>query len=183
MLRARLIPVFGACLVGALGSALARDWTEEDFQQKDYLHRPLFVVMSNDVAQANEVVGEVLFHRVEKGDTFLDLARYYGLGANEMDEANPGVNAWTPPPTLDWKRSALSAVLCLTYGGALLGSGIPYWRLTTAFLFLHIVLLDETTDVPARLNLRRIVTAAILAPAFATAVTLIFQYIFLVRLP
>ena len=32
-------------------------------------------------------------------------------------------------------------------------------------------------------DLRRAVTAAILAPAFATAVTLVFQYIFLVRLP
>lgn len=86
----------GFCLLGALPSAQAREWTEADFQQKEYLHRPLFVVMSNDVRQANEVVGEVLFHRVEKGDTFLDLARYYGLGANEMEEANPGVNAWTP---------------------------------------------------------------------------------------
>ena len=45
------------------------------------------------------------------------------------------------------------------------------------------MLLDETSDVPARLNLRRAITAAILAPAFATAVTLVFQYIFLVRLP
>jgi len=81
------------------------------------------------------------------------------------------------------KRAALSAFLCLAYGGALLGSGIPYWLLTTAFLFLHIVLLDETPDVPARFNLRRAITAAILAPAFATAVTLVFQYIFLVRLP
>jgi hypothetical protein len=81
------------------------------------------------------------------------------------------------------KRAALSAFLCLAYGGALLGSGIPYWLLTTAFLFLHIVLLDETSDVPARFNLRRAITAAILASAFATAVTLVFQYIFLVRLP
>jgi hypothetical protein len=82
-----------------------------------------------------------------------------------------------------WKRAALSGVLCLTYGGALLGSGLPYWLLTTAFLFLHIVLLDETTDVPARPSLRRLITAAVIAPAFAIVVTLVFQYIFLVRLP
>lgn len=78
------------------GAASAKTWTEADFEQKSYLHRPLFVVMSSDVAQNNSVVGEVLFHRVDKGDTFLDLARYYGLGANEMEEANPGVNDWTP---------------------------------------------------------------------------------------
>jgi hypothetical protein len=85
--------------------------------------------------------------------------------------------------SFNWKRAALSAALCLIYGGLLLGSGMHYWVLTAAFLFLHIVLLDETPDVPARPNLRRIITAAIIAPAFATAVTLIFQYIFLVRLP
>ena len=45
------------------------------------------------------------------------------------------------------------------------------------------MLLDETGDVPARLTVRRLVTAAIVAPAFAIAVTLVFQYIFLVRLP
>jgi Tripartite tricarboxylate transporter TctB family len=100
-------------------------------------------------------------------------------------EADVAAPAEAQPEESDfhWKRAALSAFLCLAYGGALLGSGIPYWLLTTAFLFLHIVLLDETTDVPARFDLRRAVTAAILAPAFATAVTLIFQYIFLVRLP
>jgi len=84
------------CILAAFGGAWARVWTEADFEQKLYLQRPLFVIMSNDLEKANEVVGEVLFQKVEKDDTFLDLARYYGLGANEMEEANPGVNAWTP---------------------------------------------------------------------------------------
>jgi hypothetical protein len=87
------------------------------------------------------------------------------------------------PAEFHWKRAALSGFLCLSYGGALLGSGVPYWLLTMAFLFLHIVLLDETADVPARLSARRVITAAIIAPTFAIAVALVFQYIFLVRLP
>ena len=87
------------------------------------------------------------------------------------------------PDEFHWKRAALSGVLCLTYGGALLGSGLPYWLLTMGFLFLHIVLLDETTDVPARPSVRRIAVAAVIAPAFAIIVSLVFQYIFLVRLP
>ena len=106
-----------------------------------------------------------------------------GAPAFEQVQGAAPAEAASDESDFHWKRAALSAVLCLAYGGALLGSGIPYWLLTTAFLFLHIVLLDETTDVPARFNLRRAITAAILAPAFATAVTLIFQYIFLVRLP
>ena len=84
---------------------------------------------------------------------------------------------------LDWKRVALSWVLCVTYGGVLLGGGAPYWVLTTAFLFLHILLLDETERVPATLTLRRLLIAAILAPVAATLVMLTFERIFLVRLP
>lgn len=113
------------------------------------------------------------------------VLRRDAVGAPALETADGAAPAEAAPEESDFhgKRAALSAFLCLAYGGALLGSGIPYWLLTTAFLFLHIVLLDETTDVPAQFDLRRAITAAILAPAFATAVTLIFQYIFLVRLP
>ena len=77
----------------------------------------------------------------------------------------------------------LSWVLCMTYGGVLLGGGLHYWVLTAGFLFLHVMLLDETERVPARPTLRRLLLAAILAPAVATAVMLVFERIFLVRLP
>ena len=82
-----------------------------------------------------------------------------------------------------WKRLALSAFLCLTYGAALLGRGVHYWILTAGFLFLHLLLLDESEDVPARPTLRRFILAAALALAVSTTVTLVFQHIFLVRLP
>jgi hypothetical protein len=82
-----------------------------------------------------------------------------------------------------WKRLLLSWAICMTYAGVLLGRGLPYWVLTTGFLLLHLLVLDETERVPAHPDLRRIVTAAILAPAIATVVTLVFQYVFLVRLP
>jgi putative tricarboxylic transport membrane protein len=82
-----------------------------------------------------------------------------------------------------WRRVALSWALCMTYGAVLLGGGLPYWVLTAAFLFLHILLLDETEAVPAVPTLRRLVTAAVIAPAVATVVMLVFQRIFLVRLP
>jgi putative tricarboxylic transport membrane protein len=82
-----------------------------------------------------------------------------------------------------WKRLLLSWAICMIYGGVLLGRGIHYWVLTACFLLLHLLVLDETDRVPAHLDLRRIITAAILAPAIATVVTLVFQYVFLVRLP
>jgi hypothetical protein len=82
-----------------------------------------------------------------------------------------------------WGRALLSGTLCLTYAGLLLGRGLPYWLLTGAFLFLHIVLLDESDRVPARPTLRRILAAALIAPAVTVAVVLIFEKLFLVRLP
>jgi putative tricarboxylic transport membrane protein len=85
--------------------------------------------------------------------------------------------------TFHWQRGLLTLVLCLTYGAVLLGRGVHYGILTAAFLFLHILLVDETERVPARLTLRRLLTAAIMAPTVATVVTLVFQHVFLVRLP
>jgi Tripartite tricarboxylate transporter TctB family len=98
----------------------------------------------------------------------------------DMTAAQP---APVPAQAFHWKRVAVSLVLCLTYGAVLLGSGVHYGILTAAFLFLHILLLDETEHVPARFTLRRLVTAAIIAPTVATIVTLVFQHLFLVRLP
>ena len=83
----------------------------------------------------------------------------------------------------EWRRLALSWILCMTYAGVLLGRGLPYWLLTTAFLFVHVLLLDESDQVPARPNLQRLMLAAILAPAVALTVTFVFQRLFLVRLP
>ena len=82
-----------------------------------------------------------------------------------------------------WKRLAPSAFLCLIYGAVLLGRGVHYWILTATFLFLHLLLLDESEDVPARPTLRRFVLAVALALAVSTAVALVFQHVFLVRLP
>jgi hypothetical protein len=83
----------------------------------------------------------------------------------------------------DWKRVLLSWTLCITYAGLLLGRGIPYWILTFCFLFLHMVLLDDTDRVPARFSARRAIFAAVVAIAVSITVALVFRYVFLVRLP
>ena len=101
-------------------------------------------------------------------------------------EATASADAMVPAAhaeEFDWKRVALSWLLCVTYGGVLLGSGLHYWALTASFLFLHILLLDETDRVPASPTVRRLVIAAVVAPAVATVVMLTFERIFLVRLP
>ena len=100
---------------------------------------------------------------------------YAGAGTPAQSE--------TPDQGFAWGRALLSATLCLTYAGLLLGRGLPYWLLTGAFLFLHIVLLDETGHVPARPTLRRLLAAALIAPSVTVVVMLVFEKLFLVRLP
>lgn len=43
------------------------------------------------------VVGALQVVMIEEGNTFSDLAREYGLGYDELVEANPGVDPWIPP--------------------------------------------------------------------------------------
>lgn len=49
-----------------------------------------------DVRVQQTVVGTSRVHIVNKGDTFLDLARRYDLGYNELVAANPTVDPWLP---------------------------------------------------------------------------------------
>ena len=72
-------------------------WTESDFYRKARATHPFVVVPSNDPSRAQTVIGGTRQYYVKKGDTFLDIARFYGLGYNEIEMANPGVDPWIPP--------------------------------------------------------------------------------------
>src|SRR5215470_20417856 len=79
-----------------VSSATAREWNEQIFTEKPGA-RPYLAVASRDPKVAHSVVGSSRFYQAQKGDTLLDVARYYGLGYNEIEEANPGVDPWIPP--------------------------------------------------------------------------------------
>jgi L,D-transpeptidase ErfK/SrfK len=83
--------------VGTAAGDEVQKWTEEDFYRKVQLLVPYVVVPGTDPGKAKTVVGSTRFYNVQKGDTFLDLARFYGLGYNEIEQANPGVDPWIPP--------------------------------------------------------------------------------------
>jgi len=82
------------CSVG-LVSAEGR-WTEADFQNKARLTKPYLAVTGSDLSQVDTVIGSVREYAPTKGDTFLDLARFYGLGYNELEQANPSIDPWIP---------------------------------------------------------------------------------------
>jgi L,D-transpeptidase ErfK/SrfK len=48
------------------------------------------------IAPGSDVVGEIQVIRARYEDTFLDIARAYDLGYDELVNANPGVDPWLP---------------------------------------------------------------------------------------
>ena len=87
----------GGGAAGSGGSGRRARWTEADFYGKARLTKPYVVVVEHATRpRADTVIGSVRQYSVVKGDTFLDLARFYGLGYNELEQANPGIDPWIP---------------------------------------------------------------------------------------
>lgn len=54
-----------------------------------------------DSGQAETIIGETVRHKVQEGETLLDIARLHHLGYHELIQANPGVDPWLPPVGLE----------------------------------------------------------------------------------
>ncbi len=82
-------------------------------------------------------------------------------------------------------RVALALILCVGYAGGLLGRGLPFWLTSAAFMFIAIVAfrwLDR--DLDAKPEIRRLAfTSALIAIGAALAIGVLFEQVFLVRLP
>lgn len=83
------------------------------------------------------------------------------------------------------KRVALVVGLCVTFGVVLVGHGLPFWLAAAIFVSVAIVVLQRPQRIAAgeSLGLRRIAIAAIIGLGAGGIITLIFQQVFLVRLP
>ena len=109
-----------------------------------------------------------------------------GAGPHGEAHGHFGIQAETaapPEPGLDWRRLGLSWLLSVAFAGVFLGRGLPFWLLAAVFMFLHLVLLEDDDRRAARPLARRLAFAALVAGGTAAAVTLIFQELFLIRLP
>src|SRR2546427_7808603 len=95
-MRALLIlTTFVVMLAGPRGS-LAANFDEDTFGRKSI---PAYSIPTPErgAPPAETVIGQVRPYRIRKGDTLIDLARYYDLGYNEIVDANPGIDPWVPP--------------------------------------------------------------------------------------
>src|SRR5581483_8067200 len=75
------------CLVSA---APARTWSETAFENRPLVDYPL-------PPGRNAIIGSLTTYTVEKGDTLLDIGRWYGLSGKEISDANGHMDWWAPP--------------------------------------------------------------------------------------
>jgi len=81
---------------------------------------------------------------------------------------------------IEWRRLVLPIGLCLGFAAGLVGRGLPFWLAAWVFIAVMIWTLQyRETQARGRLAL----TCVLIAGAAAAAITLIFQEVFLIRLP
>ena len=108
---------------------------------------------------------------------FLRAAR---AGGWRLAERAPDAAPWFGNPGV--RRVLLSIALCLVYAGGLIGR-LPFWLATFLFVAAFVILFEWPLAADRPDRARRVVWAVLLATAVAGAVSIVFQEIFLVRLP
>jgi len=81
-------------------------------------------------------------------------------------------------------RVILALALCVGYAGGLLGHGLPFWLTSAAFIFIAILSfrwLDRDAETPGLARLAA--SSAAIAVGAALVISLLFEQVFLVRLP
>lgn len=101
-------------------------YDEETFARKRLVAYVIPAPRSEDTPR-DTVVGKIRSYRVRRGDTFLDIARYYDLGYDEIVEANPGIDPWLPPVGETIVLPTAWVLPCCTFEGMVLN--IPEMRL------------------------------------------------------
>ena len=120
----------GAGLVGLLLTLLAEGGMARGFDEDTFAGKsiPAYSVHTPSAgATIDTVIGQVRTYRIRKGDTMLDLARYYDLGYNEIMEANPGIDPWVPPAGATILLPTEWVLPCCVYDGLVVN--IPEMRL------------------------------------------------------
>ena len=83
----------------------------------------------------------------------------------------------------DQRRTLVSLGLCLAFAAGLVGHSVPFWLAASLYLTTHIFILQYPERRAAGQVKRGALVAAIIGVGAAVAISLVFQEIFLVRLP
>jgi Tripartite tricarboxylate transporter TctB family len=84
---------------------------------------------------------------------------------------------------IEWQRILLPLALCLGFAGGMVGRGIPFW--VAAWIFIAVMIWTlQYRDRKAKGELPRLAAiSASIGLAASVAIALIFQELFLIRLP
>jgi len=102
------------------------------------------------------------------------------LGLRAVRRGGWAVRAQRGPATGDGRQLLMAAVLGVAYAGVLVGR-VPFWLASALFVFAFTAAF-EWNQGPDR-RARRIIEAALIGLGTGLAVTLVFEKLFLLRLP
>ena len=101
-------------------------FTEEVFEQKP-MRAYRIPTPEPGKPPVQTVIGEIGSHVVRPNETLLDIARYYDLGMNEIADANPGVDLWSPKVGTKLVIPTAWVLPCCSYEGIIVN--VPELRL------------------------------------------------------
>jgi len=93
-MRAR--PILAAFVLGTLLAGLATAVRAQDEPRREVVSHFFVPAGDSSAAEMQTVVGNSQPYAVKAGDTFVELARKFDVGYNELVLANPDVDPWVP---------------------------------------------------------------------------------------
>ncbi len=84
--------VVAACFVFMLASSVssAHAWNDQVFKNSPIVGYPI-------PQGKNNIIGSLISYKLRKGDTLLDVGRWFGLTGAEVSDANDHMDWWAPP--------------------------------------------------------------------------------------
>jgi hypothetical protein len=119
------------------------------------------------------------------GIAMIVLGGVMGLRSWQRGAATQRVPAATPLQREERRRVWLAVGLCTGYGVVLVGHGIPFWLASTIYVTAAILLFQRISPDLAerRLTPRSWIKALVIGVASSVVTWLVFEKLFLVRLP
>jgi hypothetical protein len=102
--------------------------------------------------------------------------------ARREPTAAPASGTSPPPAESSNIRLAVAVFLCVAFAAGLIGR-MPFWLAAALFVTLFIAVFEWSLEAPLRQALTKLAVAAIIGLATGLLVTLVFEKVFLVRLP
>ena len=119
------------------------------------------------------------------GIAMLFLAALLGWRAIGAGALSPAAAAHRPVDRKAAKRIALVIGLCVAFGVGLVGHGLPFWAAATTFVTVAILAFEQPRRAQGgrAIAVRDVVFALAVGLGAGGVITLVFQVLFLVRLP